>query len=180
MYITVGDTLSFVRKDGTALDYSISNGTLYAANASSHTATLTLPGGGSYDEIRRVINEGHVYAEQAIDTATLSVTMNKGEASLEQVSVSGSSVFDVDKGALYVHGDVGSTVTASCDEGHLSMEVPYSQNDCNIKVEMTEGNVQVGSQSFHGRAASRNIDNGADRNAELSCRRGDISMQFNR
>lgn len=180
LYITVGDTLSFVRRDGTVLDYSIANGTLYAANDSSHTATLTLPRDGSYDEIRLVINEGHVFAEQAINTASLSVIMNKGEASLEQALVSGSSLFDINKGSLYIHGDIGSTVTAACDEGHLSMEVPYSQNDYNFELEVSEGNLQIGTQSFHGRNTSKSIDNGAERNAELSGRRGDISMQFNR
>lgn len=180
LHILAGDTLSFVRKDGTALDYSISNGTLYVANDSSHTATLTLPGGGSYNEISLVINEGHIFAEQALSTAALHVTMNKGEASIGQISVSDSSMFNIEKGSLYIHGDIGSTVTASCDEGHLNMEVLYSQNDYNFNLEVSEGNMQIGAQGFHGRTTRKSIDNGAERNAELSCWRGDISMQFDR
>lgn len=180
LYIRSGDMFSLTRHGGDAVPYEIDEGTLYFENSDTEDTVLTLPEGSTYETMLLTVGEGHVYGEAPLTLTTLKVESRRGETSLKDVSVSENSVFQVRQGSVFVSGDLGGTVTVSCQEGHLSLEVPFAQSDSNYEIDLSEGDLQLGGKSYHGRAVSQTVDNGAERSMQLTCSRGEISVEFDR
>lgn len=178
LYIRSGDTFSLTRRGGQSADYEIRDDTLYLENRDAGDTVLTLPDGSSYETLSLTVGDGHVYVETPLALQTLVLDEKHGEAKLESVSVSESSTVNVNQGSAFLSGDLGPSVSASCQEGHLSLELTFAQGDSNYEIGLSEGNIRLGGESYQGKSTSRTIDNGADRSMELNCRRGDISVEF--
>lgn len=177
LYIRFGDSLSLTHRSGEALDYSIDNGTLYVSINHSGEMVLTLPE-NSYETLRLDVENGHVYAEDALSLTSLALNLEEGEVKLEALSVSDNSSIYVEKGSAFLYGDLGSSIWANCEEGHLSLSVPYKQDDYNYEIQLSGGDIRLGSKNYHGKTASETIDNGAAYSMQLNCSRGDISVSF--
>lgn len=176
--ICVGDSFSYVRKDGGEADYEIADGTLYIDQSQDHKTVLTLPEGLTYTSLRLTAGEGHAYAEGALPLQTLELHVTRGEVTLSGISVTDSSTIEVSQGTAFLSGDPGNSVTAYSKEGHLSMEVTAAQDDYNFEIDLSTGNIHLGHEDYHGLSVSKSIDNGAERSMELSCSRGDLSVEF--
>ena len=179
LYLRTGDSFSYVQEDGDKADYEITGGTLYIDQRRDHKTILTLPEGVVYTSLYLTVGEGHAYVESALSLQTMELNVTRGEATLSAVSVSDSSVIEVSTGSALLSGDLGNSVTARCQEGHISMEVSAGQDDYNFEINLTTGNIHLGSEDYHGLSFSKSIDNGAQRSMALSCSRGDLSVEFN-
>lgn len=160
------------------MDYEIHDDTLYLENRDAGDTVLTLADGASYEMLSLTVGDGHVYVEMPLTLQTLVLDGNRGEATLESISVSESSTVNINQGSAFLSGDLGSSVSVSCQEGHLSLELAFAQGDSNYEINLSEGNIRLGQENYQGKSTSRIIDNRADRSMELSCRRGDISVGF--
>lgn len=178
LYIRAGDSVSLTRHGGEPLDYEIEDGVLSFSDSRGGDIVLTLPENSSYDSLRLTVKNGHVYAEDALTLRSLELTMDRGEAKLEQAAVSESSTIDVDQGSAFLSGDLGQSISASCREGHLSLEVSFERSGCNYEIDLSQGNIRLGSDHYSGRSYSKTLDNGAERTMRLSCARGDVSVEF--
>ena len=180
LYIREGAEFSLARKDGKTAEYEIDSDTLVFVDDHTGDTVLTLPEGGSYGLLALKVKDGHVYGEAPLALDELDLTMEHGEASLEAVTVRGRCRIDVEEGSAYVKGDVGPEAEALCSQGHLGLEVPFAKEDCNYTLEVSEGELRLGGEGYHGRAGSSTVDNGADRSMALTCRRGELSVEFER
>ena len=180
LYIRAGDAFSLTRHDGHEMDYEITGGVLYIDQDLDGEAVLTLPEGGAFTALRLTVGEGHVYAECGLSLDSLELNVAQGEATLSAISVAESSAIEVRRGAAFLSGDPGPSVAARSEEGHLSMEVSLSQDEYNFTVELSTGSIHFGDTDYRGRSVSKRVDNGAERSMELSCSRGDLSVEFDR
>ena len=178
LYIRAGDDFSLTRHDGGDVDYEIRDGTLIFQNDHTGDTVLTLPEKETYETLRLTVGEGHVYGESALAAQSLEVDMHRGEAALEALTVSDSSTVQVEQGAVFLSGDLGTSVTAECREGHLQLEVPFGKSEYNYELSVSQGDLSLGGEGYHGRSASKSIDNGSDRSMELICSRGELSVGF--
>lgn len=176
--ICTGDSFSYVRKDGGEADYEIAGGVLRIEQSQDHKTVLTLPEGESYTSLRLTAGEGHVYAESALQLQTLELNVTRGEATVSGVCVADSSSIAVGQGSAFLSGDPGKSVAVNSREGHVSMEVSCAQDDYNFEIELSTGNIHLGAEDYHGLSFSKSVDNGAERSMELSCSRGDLSVDF--
>lgn len=180
MYIRAGDSFSYTREDGGKAEYEITDNTLCISQLQDHKTVLTLPEDLAYTSLRLTVGEGHVYTECALSLQTLELDVSRGEASLSGIAVSDSSAIEVRQGSAFLSGDPGASVTANSKEGHISMEVWTAQDDYNFEIDLSTGNIHVGSEDYHGLSASKSIDNGAERSMKLTCSRGDLSVEFDK
>lgn len=178
LYIRTGEAFSLTRHDGTAVSYEIVDDTLSFDSSHTDEVVLTLPEGGSYKELRLTVGDGHVYGEGQLTLETLAVTVSRGEATLDALSVSDESTVSVDQGHALLTGDLGSSITASCKEGQLSLSLSRAREDYNYALELSDGNVQLGADHYYRDSDTLDIDNSADRSASLHCSRGSISIGF--
>lgn len=180
LYIRTGDAFSLTRNGGKDVDYTISDGTLYFQKGHTEDVLLTLPENADYGNLKLTVENGHAYVEGSLIITNLDLEIGRGEASLEQITVLNDSRIEIGDGTVSMHGDPGVSVAASCRQGHLNLFVPFEEMDCNYKVEVSGGNIRVGSHSYHGKNDSHTVDNGGTHSMELSCTHGDMSVEFGR
>lgn len=177
LYIRSGDSLSLTRHDGDVLDYQVANDTLYVSINHTGEMVLTLPK-DSYEALQLDVENGHIYLEGALSLTSLELNLEEGEVKLENLSVSENSSIHVKKGTAFLYGDLGEEISADCDKGHLSLSVPYKQDDYNYEILLSGGDIRIGSKNYHGKTTSETIDNNAAYSMRLNCSQGDISVQF--
>lgn len=180
MYIRSGSSFSLTRHDGVAIDYEISDNILYLKNNYTGDVVLILPENDNYETLLLTVADGHVYWESPLTVQTLELKVAQGEVKLESVSAAGNSSIEVTHGSAFLSGNPGHSVTANCQGGHLSLEVSLAQSDYNYEIELSNGNIRLGKEQYHGRSYSHTVDNGAERSMKLTCAQGDISVEFNK
>lgn len=178
LYIRSGNSFSLTRRDGAAVDYEISDNTLYFKNSYAGDVVLTLPENDNYETLLLIAEDGHVYGESLLTAQTLDLKVAQGEVKLESVSVAGNSFIEVAHGSAFLSGNLGSSATVNCQGGHLSLEVPFAQNNYNYEIELSNGNIRLGNEQYHGRSYSHTVDNKAEHSLKLTCAQGDISVEF--
>ena len=62
--------------------------------------------------------------------------------------------------------------------GNIEMTLEGSEEEFNYKLEGSMGNISVGQDSFSGFSSERNIDNHADKEMEIECSMGNITIDF--
>lgn len=177
MSVRAGDTFSYSREDGGPADYALADGTLTIHQSQDHKTVLTLPE-RVYAKCSITVGEGHLYVECSLSLQELELSVTRGEASLSSVSVTGSSTITVSQGSASLSGDPGAQVTAHSSMGHLAMAVSGAQSSYNISFELSEGNIQLGEDTYHGLSLSKEFNNGAERSMTLTCSKGDLSIGF--
>lgn len=178
LYIRSGNSFSLTYHDGKTLDYEITDGTLYISNSRTGDTVLTLPESESYKTLSINVGNGHLYGECPLNIENLNLDAGQGEATLKLLSVSDSSSIKVNKGSAFLSGDLGYTAVAEAQTGKISLEVPFKQTDCNYEINLSYGNITLGTESYHGKSDFKTIDNGAERSIKLTCAYGDISVEF--
>ena len=58
------------------------------------------------------------------------------------------------------------------------MEVAAAQKANNFEIELSTGNIHLGTEDYHGFAVTQSIDNGAEQSMKVVCSRGDLSVDF--
>lgn len=178
LYVRSGDSFSLTLRGKDVTDYEISDSTLYFKNSHAGDVVLVLPKEESYETFRLTVTGGHVYTEDSLEVQALELEMRQGEAKLETISVASNSNISVEQGSAFLSGNLGPSINASCREGHLSLEVSSQQTDFNYEISLSEGELRLGKENYHGKSDNRTIDNGAESSMQLSCSRGDISVEF--
>lgn len=178
LYIRSGESFSLTRHNGKTVDYEIREGTLYFETDRPEDVVLVLPEGESYETLELIVKHGHVYMENTFTVQQLNLEVKQGEASLSDILVSDDSYINVSGGSASIYGDLGSSVTAVCNQGNINMGMTFEETDCNYEVEISGGNIHLGKKDYHGKSYSDSIDNGAERSMSLRCSHGDISVTF--
>lgn len=178
LYIRSGDTFSLTYHDGKIMDYKIDNDTLYIRNTRAGDMVLTLPGNNSYETLLLTVKNGHVYGETPLTVQSFNLKLKQGEVTMEEVSVSIDSYIDVQQGSAFLSGNLGQSVTASCQGGHLNLELPFAEKDYNYEIDLHNGELRLGEDQYHGRSVSQTLDNHSERIIKLTGLQGDISVEF--
>ncbi|MCD7894349.1 MAG: DUF4097 family beta strand repeat-containing protein [Erysipelotrichaceae bacterium] len=172
--VSLGDALSLTYEDGTEIEYSIDDDTLSISQEDVNDMILVLPSGNSYDDVTFYIERAQLSMEDSLDVNKLSMDVNNGELSLEDLTVSDSCDMSVYQGTIYVNGNV-TNIDATSNEGHIEIKTSYTQTDYNYELSMTNGGVTLG-DDYYGESSS--IDNDADYMMTLSSTTGDISVEY--
>lgn len=85
---------------------------------------------------------------------------------------------DVSMGNLNLEGDVTNNANVACAMGNLDLLLNGGEKDFNFYIESAMGNLEIGSSSFSGMTNSKEIDNGAEKNVNVSCSMGNTTIKF--
>ncbi len=172
--ISLGDQLSLTYEDGTEIEYSIDNDTLSISQEDVNDMILILPSGSSFDNVTIYIERAQLRMEDCLDVDKLSMDVNNGELSLENLVVSDSCDMSVYQGSIYVYGSVTNT-DANCNQAHIQIDTSYKQNDYNYDLSISNASVQLDDDHY---GLDTDIDNQADYTMTFSVKSGDISVVF--
>lgn len=176
LYIRSGDAFSVTDR----AEYEIADGTLYLKNNGVKETVLVLPEGESYENLRLRMENGHIYAEHSFRVQTLNLEGEKGDARLDAISVSEGSTICITDGSASLCGDLGDAVSATCKNGEMNIQLPFAQTDSSYEITVSEGEIRLGTEKYHGKSFCRTIDNGGERLLKLNSAHGDISVEFNK
>ncbi|MCM1188788.1 MAG: DUF4097 domain-containing protein [bacterium] len=130
-----------------------------------------------------------------VEAARLKIEVGAGQAELTDMKVTELEV-EVGMGEFAGDGEIERRVSAECSMGNLDLCVVGRQEDFNYEISSAMGRVTLGayrgdghhgeehheddhhSQSYGGFSAGRSIDNGADKDMELSCSMGNVTVSF--
>ncbi|MCD8075391.1 MAG: hypothetical protein LUF27_10255 [Lachnospiraceae bacterium] len=172
-----GGAFSLTYDGGKAAEYSITDSTLYIPVQNAGELILTLPDEYTFDTVIVSVDQGHLYVEGSFYIKDLNLDLGEGEATLEKVFVSESSVINVKRGSAFLYGTLAKTVEAQCREGKIQIQGDGQQTDYNYNLELSDADVQIEDENYHG-TLQKTIDNGAEDTINLSCTKGEISVVF--
>lgn len=147
------------------VDVEMGAGELYFDNLTAKEASLEV-GAGNITIYRPVVEE-------------LDTTVATGSISLIEMEVGDLDV-DVAMGQLDADGAVNGNVDVECSMGYVGIGLEGNPGDFNYKVESGMGSIDVeGLSAFNiGFGQNKKIDNGADKNIDVECSMGAISIWF--
>lgn len=107
----------------------------------------------------------------------LEISIGAGEIALENMEVYRLDV-TVGMGYFAADGAINGSAQIECSMGNVEMELDGAQKDFNYQLEGSMGNIDLGNESFSGFSQERDIDNGADKDMEVECSMGNITIKF--
>lgn len=200
-----GDNSFYVKaSDSGKFQAYLENGILYIRTTTSSRAwnnwnsckvTLYVPEGYHYRDADIELGAGELQFE-SLDADRISMGVGAGqiivnglkadtlemEIGMGQIDIKGVNVKDlkaeIGMGSLMVAGNIDGNVDANCSMGNLNLMITGSRQDFNYTLDGALGNIDLGSESYSGLGVSKRIDNGAQKNMEITCAAGNITIEF--
>lgn len=176
LHIKTGEEFSFLYADGSGVQYTIQDGTLFCEAAFTHKeGLLVLPKGAAYGSVSISVGAGHVYIEDTLQASQLALDLTGGEISALGLQISDRSQLQVNKGAAYLTGRLGSEVTAECVNGNLNLSLDDAASYYDYDISVKKGQISLAGQHYAGQT-QKQIDNGAGRTMRLTCSMGAMEI----
>ncbi len=192
--VNIGKAQGFV-KNKTIYVKAYKSGKVSLNDIKACKVTLYVPANSSFDEVEIEVGAGQLKLAD-IQAKELNVDVGAGEILLSdmlvdkiessvgmgKISMHNIKVQDLDvevgMGSLDMRGDISRNAELECSMGSIDMIVDGKEEDFNYHLEGAMGHVSIGDDSFAGLAQERTIQNNADKNMDVECAMGSISIVF--
>ena len=176
--VSIGDSLTCTSHGKNKVNYEIAHQTLTIDQNIEGEAVLTLPKDINYDSLSLNIDNGHVYVEGDLSVKKFDMSVLQGEVNITSLDVSESSTIEVERGSVNIVGFLGTDVNAQSNEGNLNMNLSVSQATYNYQLELSNGHLFLGDKHYKGGSVSDNVDNQSHQTMVLKCKKGQLSVDF--
>lgn len=105
------------------------------------------------------------------------VSAGAGSVSVKSIDVRELSL-EVGMGNIDMEGIISRNADIECGMGNINANLDGAETDYNYKLECAIGNVRIGESRYSGLASERVIDNGSDRQFDVECSMGNITINF--
>ncbi|MCH5340611.1 MAG: DUF4097 family beta strand repeat protein [Acetatifactor sp.] len=128
------------------------------------------------EEVSLEVGAGQIIGRN-IRVGELGISVGAGQVELPGMNV---DVLDVEigMGELVGSGSIQKSASLECSMGNLELTLTGREQDFNYELEVAAGNLTLGRNSYSGLARERNIQNGADKNMEIECSMGNVTILF--
>lgn len=181
-----GDTLYVRATTGSVKDF---------AEVSKRRIILYVPQDYFFEQVKIEVGAGELsFADLHAESANLEVgagriVLDGVQAQDLELSVGAGSIelFDmsiakleaeVGLGEFRAEGSIESEADVQCSMGNVEMTLDDREEAFNYHLEGSMGNISLGSESYSGFSSERKIDNHADKEMEIECSMGNISIDF--
>lgn len=176
LYIkTTTGTKKWNEKNNKVILYVPAGHTYESAHVSLGAGKLTFPK-LSAESIQMEVGAGEINLEN-VTADRLEATVGMGGIYLNNMHL-GQLTAEIGMGNLEADGSVTENIHATCSMGNLSMTLEGRQEDYNYNIIASLGNVDLGENSYCGLSSDKYIDNSSDKEMEVECSMGNISIQF--
>lgn len=128
------------------------------------------------DKVSLEVGAGQIIGRN-MQVGELEVSVGAGQVDLPGMNV---DVLDVEigMGELVGTGSIQKSGNLECSMGNLELTLSGREQDFNYELEVAAGSLTLGRNSYSGLARERNIQNGADKNMEIECSMGNVTILF--
>jgi len=165
-YFLEGDTLSVkVTGDGTV-------------NKDAQTCKIKLwvPEGYVFQTVEIELGAGLLRAD-TLRAADVALKVGAGSIFLEALTATDLSA-EVGMGNLSAKCIDVQKVDMACAMGNVELELSGDETDYNYHIKAAVGNVKIGDQSYRGMAEKQDVDHHRDKDVNLDCSVGNITLRF--
>lgn len=181
----------------------VKNGTLYlkawnsrwGIGSTTRKITLYIPEGQSFEKVEVELGAGEITLDDvtadeiSLEVGAGKITAKNIRAGELEISVGAGKVdlvrMDVDvldaeigMGELVGSGTIRRSAELECAMGNMELRLSGSQKDFNYHLEVAAGNIDVGRNSYGGLGNEQKIQNGADKNMDIDCAMGNVTIRF--
>lgn len=122
------------------------------------------------------VGAGQVQAAN-LQAEQLKASVGAGEIDLDSMNIDVLHA-EVGMGELKGSGSINKSADIECAMGNIELKLAGSRQDFNYRLELAAGNLDLGKDSYSGLAQERRIDNDADKNMEIECSMGNVTIRF--
>lgn len=122
------------------------------------------------------LGAGQIIGEY-VEADSVNAHVGMGEIELLNVSCRRMNA-DVGMGSMETRADVTEYLDAKVSLGNLDLTLVGEEEDFNYHVNADMGNVDIGKKSMSGMGKNKDIDNNADKQVNVSCSMGNVSVFF--
>jgi len=128
------------------------------------------------DEAQVEVGAGQITLKDPV-VGDLEISVGAGQITLENMDVVELDV-NVGMGEFLAKGEIGERAWVECSMGNIEMTIEGRREDFNYQVNGSMGNIDVGSDSYAGFSQVKQIDNHAEKEMEVECSMGNITIKF--
>lgn len=114
---------------------------------------------------------------QGLIAESLYAEIGAGKMNVQDGKVDECSV-DLGMGNFEYEGIITGECTLECGMGNMELCLEGEKESFNYEIDCAAGNVTVGNENFGGVVSDREIDNGADRDMDIDCGMGNVTIIF--
>lgn len=197
---------SINQKDNQRIRYSLEDGTLsicikgkkFVVFEDDVKAILYVPRDTTVDKFKMSIGAGELNCYNITNIEQLFINIGAGEGTFNGIAaeyvemnvgagdgnvenaIFGSTNFNVGVGDLDVYASITGDVNIDCGVGDMDVELAGEYSDYNYKITVGLGEVSIGEQKYSGAVETTEIDNKQDKDVDVRCGVGDVSVEFNK
>lgn len=127
-------------------------------------------------EVTLEVGAGQIIARN-IWARDLGVSVGAGQIELSEMHV---DVLDAEigMGELVGNGSIQKRAKLECSMGNMELTLAGRQQDFNYRLEVSAGNLTLGPNSYSGLGREKGIENGADKDMDIDCSMGNVTILF--
>ncbi|MDD3367274.1 MAG: DUF4097 family beta strand repeat-containing protein [Lachnospiraceae bacterium] len=145
---------------------------------SNMAVTIYLPENLQLNQVLLRVDAGELDMN-GVQAANLEADMDAGALKMKEMQV-GNAIMDLDMGEMIYEGEVTGNLTGSVDMGDLKCQLAGSEQDYDYTIDCDMGSVTVGGNSYSGFSTTQESQSGMDRQIDLECSMGNITVRFDK
>lgn len=145
-------------------------------NLGRGTIKVYIPKEMKFDEVSFDMGAGTLTID-AIYADSFSVNVGAGEVEIAHFWAN-EGALECGAGTIDAKGDVTSDLEISCGVGEVEFTVYGQEADYNYDIDCAVGEVVCGNSDYSGIGGHRQIDNGADKDMDISTGVGSVTVKF--
>ena len=131
----------------------------------------------NFREISIAMGGGEVAVKGGIKADEFDAELGAGAFHAEEIEATESS-WEVGAGEIVLGRIESRDMDFDCGTGSIEAKIAGKQSDFNYDVECGIGSVKIGNEEYGGVAFDKTINNGQNRQIEISCGIGEIQLSF--
>lgn len=136
----------------------------------------TFGGELDFEDVIATAGIGSFYIDSLV-TDSLKLEVSTAEAVIEELDA-GSVDINLGMGTISLQGITAGDIIVNCGMGHLEMVLCCEQEAYNYDISGSAESVQIGTDVLAGMVMERWIDNGSDKQINMSCAMGSVKIEF--
>lgn len=145
-------------------------------NVGRGNINVYIPRKMQFEEVSLDLAAGTLYVEE-LCARNLNVNVDAGEAIIDSFEASAAD-FECGAGTITANGSVEHEIDITCGVGEIIYTAAGYKDDYNYDIECGVGEVICGNSSYSGVGADKSIDNRAQKEINIECGVGSVTINF--
>lgn len=137
---------------------------------------ISVPAGFEFQDVELDISAAEINVKE-LKANQLEVDLKAGSVAVKNGTVHSLNA-DVKAGEMTFQGEVKKDIGVDCKAGSMTMELTGNEKDYNYKMDGKMGEIKIDSSSYTGMNFDKIVNHDAEKQMNLDCKTGEITVKF--